>query len=172
MIKAVRWIFRIVFLIVFLSLLALGAGLLWLRTSLPQLNGTITVVGLSAPVEVLRDKHGIPHISAKTDADAFFALGVVHAQDRLWQMEINRRAASGRLSEVFGSRMVSSDRFLRTMGFAKAAESGAKTLWRSDVTVRGVMDSESGSNLIMRCRRSLSKSLASRTMLRLPRFKL
>ena len=128
MIKAVRWIFRIVFLIVFLSLLALGAGLLWLRTSLPQLNGTITVVGLSAPVEVLRDKHGIPHISAKTDADAFFALGVVHAQDRLWQMEINRRAASGRLSEVFGSRMVSSDRFLRTMGFARAAQDAERSL--------------------------------------------
>lgn len=128
MVKTIRWIFRIIFLIVFVGLLAVGAAFLWLRTSLPQTNGTVTLKGLSDEVEVLRDKHGIPHIYAKTDADAFFALGVVHAQDRLWQMEVNRRTAAGRLSEVFGSALLDTDKFLRTMGFAKAAESGARSL--------------------------------------------
>ena len=116
MVKTIRWIFRFFFLIAFVSVLAAGALFLWLRTSLPQTNGTMTLAGLSADVEVLRDQHGIPHIYAKTDADAFFALGVVHAQDRLWQMEINRRTAAGRLSEVFGDQTLSSDKFLQNDG--------------------------------------------------------
>ena len=76
MVKTIRWIFRIIFLIVFVGLLAVGAAFIWLRTSLPQTKGTMALKGLSDEVEVLRDKHGIPHIYAKTDADAFFALGV------------------------------------------------------------------------------------------------
>ena len=128
MVKTIRWIFRIIFLIVFVGLLAFGAVFMWLRTSLPQTNGSMALKGLSDEVEVLRDQNGIPHIYAKTDADAFFALGVVHAQDRLWQMEVNRRTAAGRLSEVFGSALLGTDKFLRTMGFAKAAESGARSL--------------------------------------------
>ncbi len=75
MVKTIRWIFRFFFLIAFVSVLAAGALFLWLRTSLPQTNGTMTLAGLSADVEVLRDQHGIPHIYAKTDADAFFCAG-------------------------------------------------------------------------------------------------
>ena len=128
MANSFRWIFRVIFLVVFLCLLTLGGAYLWLRTSLPQMNGSMALNGLSAEVEIIRDRNGVPHIYAKTDADAFFALGVVHAQDRLWQMEVNRRIAAGRLSELFGSRALASDKFLRTMGFAQAAKRGARPL--------------------------------------------
>ena len=128
MAKTIRWIFRIIFLVGFLGLLAGFGGYMWLRTSLPQINGTMMLAGLSDEVEVIRDRHGIPHIYAKTDADAFFALGVVHAQDRLWQMELSRRTAAGRLSEVIGAETLGADTFLRTMGFAKAAAAGARSL--------------------------------------------
>ncbi len=151
MVKTIRWIFRFFFLIAFVSVLAAGALFLWLRTSLPQTNGTMTLAGLSADVEVLRDQHGIPHIYAKTDADAFFALGVVHAQDRLWQMEINRRTAAGRLSEVFGDQTLSSDKFLRTMGFAKAAEAGLSSL--NDRTLQELEAYALGVNSFMANRR-------------------
>src|SRR3954449_3890120 len=73
------------------------AGLFFLlRQSLPRTEGEIAVAGLSRPVEILRDAYGIPHIFAATLDDAHFALGYVHAQDRLWQMEMNRRVAAGR----------------------------------------------------------------------------
>ena len=128
-----RWILRIVLLVVVLGLLAVGASYFWLRSSLPQISGTLSLAGLSDDVEIIRDKQGIPHIYAKTDTDAFFALGVVHAQDRLWQMELNRRVAAGRLSELFGAATLSSDKFLRTMGFARSAAAAAQHI--SDGTV-------------------------------------
>ena len=73
------------------------------RASLSQLDGTISVPGLKADVQVLRDEWGVPHIYAKSDRDLFFAQGYVAAQDRLWQMEMWRRAAEGRLAEVLGA---------------------------------------------------------------------
>src|SRR3990170_1077 len=72
------------------------------RRSLPVVDGTISVSGISAPVEIIRDAGAIPHIFAATRQDAFYGLGYVHAQDRLWQMEFQRRIGHGRLSEVFG----------------------------------------------------------------------
>ena len=99
-----------------------GAGYVWMRQSLPQMSGTLAVPGLAAPVEVIRDANDVPHIYAKSIADAHFALGYVHAQDRLWQMEMNRRVASARLSEVFGAASLETDRFLRTLGVYRAAE--------------------------------------------------
>ncbi len=108
--------------------LALGAGYLWLRTSLPRLDGTLALEGLKAPVEVLRDGNGIPYIRATSTHDAYFALGFVHAQDRLWQMEFNRRLGSGRLSEVLGQRTVELDRFMRTLGLYRLAQASFETL--------------------------------------------
>lgn len=92
-----------------------------LRRSLPVVNGDVRVAGLTAPVEIVRDAGGVPHIFASTKADAFFGLGYVHAQDRLWQMEFQRRVGHGRLSEIFGDVTVPQDRFLRTVGFGRAA---------------------------------------------------
>ena len=94
------------------------AGLTWLsRRALPQTAGTLTLSGLTAPVEVLRDRWGIPHIYAAHLHDLLFAQGFVHAQDRLWQMELNRRTAQGRLSELFGAIALDTDRTSRTFGF-------------------------------------------------------
>lgn len=100
----------------------------YLRQSLPTLNGTIAVPGLMATVDVVRDRDAIPHIFATTKRDALFGLGYVHAQDRLWQMEFQRRIGHGRLSEIFGEAALSQDRFLRTVGFGRAAASAWQRL--------------------------------------------
>ena len=94
----------------------------WLRTSLPQTSGTVRVAGLDGTIEIVRDRWGVPHIFAGTDHDAFFGLGYVHAQDRLWQMEMNRRIGAGRLSEILGEATLPIDKFQRTMGYYRAAQ--------------------------------------------------
>ncbi len=92
-----------------------------LRRPLPRTGGTLAAPGLAAPVEILRDRWGVPHIYAGSNADLFFAQGYVHAQDRLWQMELQRRTGHGQLAEIFGARALDSDRFLRTLGFGRVA---------------------------------------------------
>ncbi len=99
---------------------------------------TIQVAGLSAPVTIVRDVMGVPHIYATNASDGWFALGFVHAQDRLWQMDIQYRAAAGRLSEVLGPSMVSTDEFFRTIGLdriAKTAEVAREQAGDIDVPV-------------------------------------
>lgn len=105
-----------------LLVIALAGGFLWLRGSLPQVDGTLRVAGLDERVTVTRDAHGIPRIVAASEHDAYFALGFVHAQDRLWQMEMQRRAGAGRLSEMFGPSSLGTDRFIRTLGIYDLAE--------------------------------------------------
>jgi len=122
--------------ILVLALLA-GGAYLYLRQSLPKVEGEIRLTGLSGPVEILRDRYGIPHIHAASPADASFALGFVHAQDRLWQMEMNRRIASGRLSEVVGKGGLETDRFLRTLGVRRSAEANLKAL---DAETRAMLE--------------------------------
>jgi penicillin amidase len=107
-------------LIVILAVVAAGAYL-FARRSLPQVDGTVRVSGLSGAVEIVRDADAIPHIFATTKRDALFGLGYVHAQDRLWQMEFQRRIGHGTLSEIFGTATIPQDRFLRTVGFGRAA---------------------------------------------------
>jgi penicillin amidase len=93
-------------------------GLTWLsRGRLPQIQGTLTLPGLQGQVEVIRDRWGVPHIYANSSHDLFFAQGFVHAQDRLFQMEIHRRLATGKLSELFGELSLDTDRAVRTFGF-------------------------------------------------------
>ena len=108
--------------------LATLGSYLFLRQSLPRISGEIQLAGLSGPVDILRDRSGIPHIFAGTIEDAYFALGFVHAQDRLWQMEMSRRTAAGRLSEVIGAAGLETDRFLRTLGVRRAAEENLRAL--------------------------------------------
>ena len=117
-------------LLALLALILIGAGAaaLWLRTSLPQTTGTVDVADLKQPVEIIRDENGIPHIFAQTKRDAHFALGFVHAQDRLWQMEFTRRVGAGRLSEILGRETLGTDKFLRTLGLYRLAESQAARL--------------------------------------------
>ncbi len=95
-------------------------GLTWLgRKRLPQISGKLSLAGVQDKVEIIRDQWGVPHIYAKSQADLFFAQGFVHAQDRLFQMDINRRTAEGRLSELFGDLALDTDRAARTFGFAR-----------------------------------------------------
>ncbi len=107
-----------------LVVVTLVAILLWYRqASLPVHEGTFVVPGLQQPVRIDRDDHGIPNILAANERDATFALGYTHAQDRLWQMEMNRRIAAGRLAEVLGEPALDTDKFLRTIGIARTAQS-------------------------------------------------
>ena len=89
------------------------------KRRLPQLDGQLRHTRLREQVSVRRDAWGIPHIKANNRADLFFAQGYVHAQDRLWQMEINRRAAAGRLAEILGVQALQTDRLTRTLGFSR-----------------------------------------------------
>lgn len=89
------------------------------RRVLAKHGGTFHLNGLDAEVEIIRDMWAVPHIYAKTTADLFFAQGFVHAQDRLWQMEVRRRLESGCLAEVFGSGSLAQDEFTRTIGFKR-----------------------------------------------------
>jgi penicillin amidase len=84
-----------------------------LKAALPQLDGEIALRGLKAPVEVYRDQHGIPHIRASSQWDAFLAQGFVTAQDRLWQMEYDRRRGAGRWAEVVGKSALEQDIMMR-----------------------------------------------------------
>src|SRR5258708_2523798 len=102
--------------------LAAGAFGYLLRRPLPPLDGELRLKGLSAPVEIVRDRWGIPHISARDALDAYFGLGFCHAQDRLWAMDLARRLAAGRLAEVFGKDALDVDRFQRRLGLHRAAQ--------------------------------------------------
>lgn len=95
---------------------------LYLRTANPVLDGKVSLAGLQGPVEVLRDEYGIPSIFAANERDLYRAIGYIHAQERLWQMDLYHRIAEGRMAELFGSAQVETDRFLRTVGIARAAE--------------------------------------------------
>jgi penicillin amidase len=106
------------------------------RRRLPKIEGTLTLPGLSASAEVIRDRWGVPHIYAANAHDLFFVQGFVHAQDRLWQMELNRRIGTGRLSELFGSVALDTDRATRTFGFHRLG----KADWaNADDSVRAVV---------------------------------
>ncbi len=90
--------------------------------ALPSYDGSEAVPGLDAPVEIVRDAHAIPHIYAQSPRDGAFAMGYVHAQDRLWQLEMQRRIGAARLAEVVGEPGVTTDKFLRTLGIYRVAE--------------------------------------------------
>ncbi|MGB3714609.1 MAG: penicillin acylase family protein, partial [Candidatus Promineifilaceae bacterium] len=83
--------------VVVLAVILFGVWTWFSRQAFPKTTGTIEVAGLTQPVEILRDEYGVPHIYAQTAEDLFFAEGYVHAQERFWQMEFQRRLGSGRL---------------------------------------------------------------------------
>jgi penicillin G amidase len=130
--------------------LGLGAGVLlicgglicWLVlwSSLPQTQGNLQLSGLEKSVSVVRDAHGIPTISASSQHDLYMALGFVHAQDRLFQMEMQRRIGAGRLSEVLGESALPTDRLLRTLGIYRHA---AASVSAASPEFRAVLDAYS-----------------------------
>src|SRR6202790_675990 len=127
---------RILYYAVCVLLIALIAAFWWLysiaRSALPQLDGSIAVPGISSKVRVVRDERGVPTIEAATLEDLFFAQGYVTAQDRLWQMDMMRRAAAGELSEVIGEDTVKLDREQRILGLRQAAEAAEKNMSARD----------------------------------------
>jgi penicillin amidase len=119
-------------------LVLLLAALLWYRqASLPAYEGTLQVRGIAAPVQIRRDAQGIPRITGASEAEVLFGLGYAHAQDRLWQMDFNRRIAQGRLAELVGSVGLDTDRFLRTLGIPQAAQA---LLDAMDAETRALLD--------------------------------
>ncbi len=117
----------LVSLVLLVGLVAVGLWM-WTMASLPKIDGEMRVAGLQQPVEILRDREGVPHLFAASERDGWYAMGFVHAQDRLWQMDFQRRVASGRLAEFLGERAFDNDRLMRTLGFARLAREGAAKL--------------------------------------------
>jgi len=133
--------------VVALAMLATGGGAYYFKSylpntvapkSFPQIDGQIQLEGLDAPVDIYRDKMGIPNIYASTPHDLFFAQGYVHAQERFWQMDFWRHIGSGSLSEMFGKGEVDTDIFLRTLGWRETAEQEFQMM---DAESRFIIDS-------------------------------
>ncbi len=117
--RIVKWIS----LALLAAVLLVSGTLVWYRSaSQPQIKGQLTLSGLAGAVDIVRDAAGVPHIYAQSASDAYFALGFTHAQDRLWQLELNRRIPSGRMAEILGPSALPTDRFLRTLGVRRNAE--------------------------------------------------
>ena len=117
--RVFKWILGILLgliLVIFVGVYA------YLRSTLPDYNGQIAVSGITKPVDIIRDSYGMPHIYAQTDEDAYFALGYCIAQDRLFHMDLMRRAARGKLAEILGKDLVSVDKFFRTITAGRSIE--------------------------------------------------
>ena len=110
-----RWLVRIFTGLAVLAVVTLVLGYLFLSRSIPDYDGSFTVDGVTAPVEIVRNTQNVPHIFGETDADVFYGLGFAHAQDRLWQMTLLRRTAQGRLSEIFGTQTTRTDELMRRL---------------------------------------------------------
>jgi penicillin amidase len=111
-----------------IALAVLVAHHLLFRRRQPRVSGTVICDGVQAPVRIVRDRYGVPHIDADSIEDASFAVGFVHAQDRGWQLELHRRLAAGRIAEFAGADAVESDRFMRRLGLMKVAEEEERLL--------------------------------------------
>ena len=111
-----------------LIVLIIIGGAVYYNSLKPSYSGDISLVGISKETSVYFDDYGIPHIYAENELDAITALGYVHAQDRLWQMELIRRIAPGRLSEIFGEEMLKNDQFFVSLGIEEASEKSIKNL--------------------------------------------
>src|ERR1039458_7510871 len=127
---------RVLYYAVCLLLAAMIVALWWLywiaHSALPQLDGSVSVPGISSKVRVVRDGQGVPTIEAATLEDLFFAQGYVTAQDRLWQMDILRRTAVGELSEIIGEDTLKMDREQRIVGLRIVAEAAGKSISARD----------------------------------------
>ena len=123
---------RLLALTVVATLLSGGAWVAWtVSRTLPQRDGSVALSGLQAPVNVRYDERGVPHIRAQNEIDLYRALGYVHAQDRLFQMEIMRRLARGELAEILGPSLLDTDRLFRTLGLRHRASQSVAQMDRS-----------------------------------------
>ncbi|AHD00941.1 penicillin acylase family protein [Leisingera methylohalidivorans] len=120
-----RWLLRLSAGLILLSVLAIALVYYLASQSLPDYDKELALPGLSSPVEIVRDNANVPHIFGSfgaSDEDVYFGLGYAHAQDRLWQMTVMRRTAQGRLSEIFGTRTLETDTYLRRLDIYRLAQ--------------------------------------------------
>jgi len=115
MTKAFRWIFGGFVALLLIAAVVVGFVYYLASRSLPEYSGNYVGMAVTAPVEIVRDSYAVPHIFGENDADVLFGLGFAHAQDRLWQMELMRRTAQGRLSEMFGPDTLKTDELMRAL---------------------------------------------------------
>ncbi len=134
-----KFVKRFLRILLILVLLVVILGWLYTKYAAPKYSGELELKNISNKVTVYFDEIGVPHINAKNQKDAYVALGYVHAQDRLWQMELMRRIASGRLAEIFGKDLVRVDQFFGGLGIEEAAE---KTIKGLDKTSKSYMLSQ------------------------------
>ncbi len=128
MARVLRWVLATLFLFAVVMGIAGYLGFRLVTKSLPDLDRPEVVPVLRQPVTVYFDDYGVPHVYAENDTDLYRAAGFLCARDRFWQMEFFRRLVSGRLSEILGDKVLSEDRFFRTLGFYRAAERIAAAL--------------------------------------------
>jgi penicillin amidase len=128
-------LFKVLFVLLMVLLTALAiavaAGVWHARSKLPQRSGNLALHGLQAPVQVNWDERGVPHLQAQNEADLYRALGFLHAQDRLFQMEMVRRLARGELAEILGPKLVDTDRLFRTLELRAHAEQSIQRVDRN-----------------------------------------
>ncbi len=128
-------LFKVLFVLMIVSLtvlaIAVAAGVWHARSKLPQRSGTIELRQLKAPVQVSWDERGVPHLQAQNETDLYRALGFLHAQDRLFQMEMVRRLARGELAEILGPKLLDTDRLFRTLELRSQAEAMARRIDRN-----------------------------------------
>lgn len=123
-------ILKTIFIIlIILIIIGAGAGFGWLQYQKPQYKGEVDFTSLHEDVQVRFDEFGVPHIYATNKKDAFTALGYVHAQDRLFQMEMLRRVGAGRLSEILGKDFIETDKFFRTLGIDQHSKASVKEIY-------------------------------------------
>lgn len=132
-----RWLMR--GFLVLATLVAFAAGLAYYLAdqSLPDYDRDYALAGPTAEIEIVRDRHAVPHILSTSDHDAFFGLGFVHAQDRLWQMTLMRRTVQGRLSEIFGPETLEIDRLMRALNLYGLSREAAD---RQDPQTRAALE--------------------------------
>lgn len=135
-----RWLRRAVVAGAALCVLAAMGLAFYLYRATPPLDGTLALTGLRADVTIERDRHGIPTIRGASLEDVAFGLGVVHAQERLWQLETHRRIGSGRLAEAFGRPALDTDRFLRALGVRRAAAAQWERIRQADGESRRLLE--------------------------------
>ncbi|MFQ3306452.1 MAG: penicillin amidase, partial [Polaribacter sp.] len=126
------------FLVVLLVLI-FAAAWLYSKTLHPNYNGEITIENTSKDVTIHFDAIGVPHITAENQEDAYIALGYVHAQDRLWQMELIRRIAAGRLSEIFGKKLIKTDKLFSGLGIEEASVKTIRNLDKNSAPYKMAM---------------------------------
>ncbi|MEM8979135.1 MAG: penicillin acylase family protein [Pseudomonadota bacterium] len=144
MLRVFKWLFRGLLGVIALTVLVAWGAYYFATRSLPDYNETAQVVGLQAPLEIVRDNANVPHFFGQSDEDVFFGLGYAHATDRLWQMMLLRRTVQGRLSEVFGTETLPTDMLLRRLDLYNLAVASVRV--QSEETQKALAAYSAGVN--------------------------